>query len=250
MNEPEQEIEEGEPTEGPETDEEGEEGSEDGSELAEAQEGSQSRTEASEGKPSAAEIAQMGERKLAKLVEEGVLTPDEIENALERYGKEQEQILDKLDREAKRHRDRLAEILQEDVLALVPCELCRADLAGWVDRTVAIPDEVKVRTRIQIGDRQPENWQADRYSRQCDTCEGLGEVLTGSQVQGQTTLPCIACNGKGWVPVGDERRGNVVPVTFTPNAGTGEVQAPAAPANLPAIPPEIADAYVVIPKVR
>lgn len=132
-------------------------------------------------------------------------TPEQLEKAQKAADKQVQKRRDQLDGEAMRHRKRLAEILQEDILSLVPCELCRADLAGWVETLVAIPDEVKQRVRIQIGDREPENWQADRYSRRCDTCDGLGEVTTGGRVHGQLTLPCIDCQGRGWIAVGPER---------------------------------------------
>jgi hypothetical protein len=242
------ETDEQEPAGAPESDDDDGEGEESEEEPAGPQEPSQEPAVPEAGKPTPAELGAMSARQLEKVVADGLMTPEEVEKALERFDKGQSDTLDKLGREGRRHRDRLAEILREDVLALVPCELCRPDLAGWVDRTQPIPDEVKARVRVQIGDREPENWQPDQYSRRCDTCAGLGEVLTGSQVHGQTTLPCYDCSGKGWTAIGDERRGVVRPLAVPPASTSGSLPEPSAPSTLPAIPPEISAAYVVIPK--
>jgi hypothetical protein len=109
------------------------------------------------------------------------------------------------------------------VLTLVPCELCRADLAGWVETQVPLPDEVKQRVRIQIGDREPENWQKDTHSDRCEVCDGLGEVQTGSRVHGQEVMPCVECGGKGWVATDEKRAGFHAPA-FTPPPPTGTAE--------------------------
>lgn len=117
---------------------------------------------------------------------------------------QQAKILDKLDREAERHVKRLQEVLQEDALMLLPCELCNPRTSGWVDLK-AITDEVKQRVRIMIGDREPRKVKEDKYSRRCETCDGETVVDSGSKETSQKELPCIDCGGKGWVPVGPER---------------------------------------------
>lgn len=124
--------------------------------------------------------------------------------------KEVEETYRKLDNETARHVKRVAELVGDDAFAfLVPCELCDPSMPGF--RWPRPPaDEVKAAVRMAIGDREPENWQADQYSRRCEACDGLGEVLTGSRVHGKGTLPCLACGGNGWTPIGNERGGNVV----------------------------------------
>jgi len=140
---------------------------------------------------------------------------------------EQSKVLDKLDREADRHTKRLQEILLEDALMLLPCELCNPRHAGWVDLK-QITDETKQRVRVMIGDREPVKREHDRYSRRCEACDGEGSVDTGSKVTGQTELPCIDCGGKGWINVGPERLGarQVAPLA---TAGTNGPTAPAPP---------------------
>lgn len=160
---------------------------------------------------------------------EAALTDEQIAKLEVKAEKEAAKVREKLDAEAERHRTRLAEILREDVLSLVPCELCRADLAGWVETATPLPDEVKQRVRIQIGDREPENWQKDTHSERCGVCDGLGEVQTGSRVHGQEVMPCVECQGKGWVATDDKRLGfrppalPSPPAVGTPDEGNGTV---------------------------
>jgi hypothetical protein len=155
---------------------------------------------------------------------------------------EQAKILDKLDREADRHTKRLQEILLEDALMLLPCELCNPRHAGWVDLK-QISDEVKQRVRVMIGDREPVKREHDRYSRRCEACNGEGEVETGSKVSGQSNLPCIDCGSKGWVPVGPERAPGRPAVQVAPAAANGQTTPEPAPVGAPALSPEEQAAY-------
>jgi hypothetical protein len=41
----------------------------------------------------------------------------------------------------------------------------------------------------------------DQHRGQCDECQGRGMVATGSRVDGQHVLPCMKCNGNGWVTI-------------------------------------------------
>jgi hypothetical protein len=190
---------------------------------------------------------------------QGELTEEQIEKLQAQAEKDAQKVRDRLDGEAERHRKRLAEILQEDVLSLVPCELCRADLAGWVETATPLPDEVKQRVRIQIGDREPENWQDDPHSARCSACDGLGEVQTGSRVRGQEVMPCVDCGGKGWQPTDDTRSGFRPTPHVSPlppqeaDAGNG------GPVNHPALTPEDQEAIkrlkaksivVIVPEAR
>lgn len=145
---------------------------------------------------------------------------------------EQNKVLDKLDREADRHTKRLTEILEEEALMLLPCELCNPRHAGWVNLS-QVTEETRQRVRIQIGDREPVQRKEDRYARRCESCDGEGEVETGSKVQGQTVLPCVECQGKGWVdPTGERSTGPkvtplaVVPPGVTPETGLTGPTAP------------------------
>jgi len=170
-------------------------------------------------------VAAMSEKEVADGIESGRISVELLDKAIAKREKDEARAAARLDAERQRHQNRLAEILQEDILKLVPCELCRADLAGWIDSSVPIPEEIKQRVRIQIGDREPENWQEDPHSARCPACDGLGEVQTGSRVHGQEVMPCVDCSGKGWQPTDDTRAG------FRPVVPTTPVSSPSAEAG-------------------
>lgn len=170
---------------------------------------------------------------------------------------EQAKILDKLDREAERHRNRLTEILKEEALSLLPCELCNPRHAGWVDLSQITP-ELRQRVRIMIGDREPVERRHDPYSARCEACNGEGEVETGSKVQGQTALPCLDCTGKGWIATGPERVTGLRVQPPAPAPQNGPI--PVAPITVPTAPLSDEEQYhvnmlkergfAVIPPVR
>lgn len=150
---------------------------------------------------------------------------------------EQAKVLDKLDREAERHRKRLTEVLLEDALSLIPCELCNPRTAGWVDMA-AITPELRQRVRIMIGDREPRELREDPYSKRCDVCGGETVVLSGSKDSAQRELPCIDCGGKGWVAVGPERITGLRVVPPPPPAPNGPAPVLPTLATAPELPAE------------
>jgi hypothetical protein len=42
------------------------------------------------------------------------------------------------------------------------------------------------------------DWPQDPHSQRCDSCKGLGRVVTGSFVEGNSTRTCTDCNGAGY----------------------------------------------------
>jgi DnaJ-class molecular chaperone len=42
------------------------------------------------------------------------------------------------------------------------------------------------------------DWPQDPHSQRCDSCKGLGRVVTGSFVEGNATRLCTDCNGAGY----------------------------------------------------
>lgn len=168
-----------------------------GEEIPEAEQDDEGEQEPADS-PGEAEEEEQGGAEPGEQTEAQALAFDQLSEG------EQSKLLDKLDREAERHTKRLTEILREEALGLLPCELCNPRTAGWVD-LAAITPELRQRVRIMIGDREPRELKADPYSRRCDVCDGETVVLTGSKDTGQRELPCIDCGGKGWVAVGPER---------------------------------------------
>lgn len=112
--------------------------------------------------------------------------------------KDQEKAIQKLSAEALRHRNRLAEIMGEDVGLLIPCELCAPNLAGW--RFEGSPTEDTIQAvRQVIGLPDLTNYAPSHWETTCDNCRGLGKVRTGSTVGRHEILDCEACKGKGYI---------------------------------------------------
>jgi hypothetical protein len=111
--------------------------------------------------------------------------------------RELEQAFDKLDREAKRHRGRLDEILAEAALTLVPCPLCQENLAGWYWPEQLNPEHAQAVIDALAG-FQPDDYATAAYVQACVACNGLGQIITGSRVPDRRLVPCRACNGFGY----------------------------------------------------
>lgn len=202
--------------------------------------------------------AHIAQENLKRAIKEGA--PEEVlvnlkhiadvatDKAAEYLQKRAEKTLERLANEGERHRNRLAEILEEDALDLVPCMLCRTDLAGFIDRTQPIAEDVKAAVRIQIGDRAPRELLDDPFSELCPTCRGAKEVKPAGATGDELVLVCVTCGGKGWRPVGTERGGVAGAPPVVPAAPDGAAEPHSAASPLPDIPPEIAERYVLVPR--
>lgn len=150
---------------------------------------------------------------------------------------------------------RLGRILGDDAIDLDPCPWCSYfNTPGHVFRGV-LPNDLRTHIAHLIGERAPEDFEKDSYSRACDKCRGLGETLTGSKVPGRERLPCYDCGGNGWIAVGNERASTVLSRANGPAAAV----APLSPADVamqpaPTVEPAEAAAlraqgYIVVPPV-
>lgn len=115
--------------------------------------------------------------------------------------RELEQAAGKLERERDRHAARVGEIMGEDANELVPCELCLPMIPGF-RFPVEPDDDTKAAVLEAIGMGGTAELASADDARLCDTCNGLGVVLTGSHVPAHVTKPCRACRGAGYVEVG------------------------------------------------
>jgi hypothetical protein len=111
--------------------------------------------------------------------------------------KQLEARLKRLDKASQTWRERVGTIMEDDAAMLMPCPLCEQIIPGFVMPTPATPERFPA-VRTFMGDAEPQEWQQDPNTRTCQTCDGMGEVKTGSKVQSQTTLVCTDCGGKGW----------------------------------------------------
>lgn len=163
--------------------------------------------------------------------------------------KELNRALDKLDREAKRHHERVAAIMGSDIEMLLDCPLCDALTPGKVMPSPQTPERFPA-VREFMGDAQPEAWNEAQDAHRCEVCNGLGMVATGSRVSGQERLTCTECTGRGWVGSRADRAVLPVPTPAAIVEGNGQ-SVPTPPSS---DPPEVAalkrQGYVVIEPVR
>jgi hypothetical protein len=115
-----------------------------------------------------------------------------------RDDREIEKAYKAVQKENTRHNNRVSEIMGEDAQALVPCELCSHFVAGFRLAQVP-PPEIVGRVRAAIGLPERENLRESPYHLRCETCGGLGELLTHSFVTNQETVTCPDCQAKGFV---------------------------------------------------
>lgn len=111
----------------------------------------------------------------------------------------------KLDRATDSYSKKVVEILGADLAGFETCPLCEPFYPG-IRLPIPLTADTTAALRIILGMPARENFQQDRFSTNCTDCRGLGKVLTGSSVEQYATATCLTCKGKGWVPVGDERR--------------------------------------------
>lgn len=111
----------------------------------------------------------------------------------------------KLDRATKAYSGKVVEALGADLGGFLSCELCEPFYPG-LRLPVPLTAEQIATLRNVIGLPSLETMVQDKFSRQCPDCEGKGKVLTGSAIAKYASITCLSCKGKGWVPIGDERR--------------------------------------------
>ncbi len=134
--------------------------------------------------------------------EDSARQPDEVTSP--QTEKEMERLVARLLAEAARHKSRIREIMGGDADALIACELCLAEIPGylWQDE---YDDEKRALVLAAIGMGALGELVADEEAQACDRCHALGVTLTGSRVDGQTTRPCSKCAAKGWTSPDDRR---------------------------------------------
>jgi hypothetical protein len=125
--------------------------------------------------------------------------PEETPPSGQPQGKSEKDIekgLQALEREAQRHAKRVGEIMEEDAQHLLRCELCDPLIPGF--RWPLLTEDQRAAVMLAIGFEPEPELLPDTHSAVCPDCDGWGKVATGSHVQGQKALDCLACNGQGW----------------------------------------------------
>jgi hypothetical protein len=100
---------------------------------------------------------------------------------------------------------KVATILGDDWLGLIPCPLCADHYPGLLSPAPPTPETVAA-VRPLIGLPDFSNYRQDGHARVCDACDGLGKTLTGSRVPAFATITCNECSGTGFRSALDAHR--------------------------------------------
>lgn len=122
--------------------------------------------------------------------------PDD-DPSIEAQKRELDKMNTSLEREGTRHRNRVSEIIGESANELLPCPLC----SDWIDGIippVQPPDEVVEKVKATLGLAPEVNYKQAPFAHRCETCDGLGGVVSGSLVSGNEIIICQPCNGSGY----------------------------------------------------
>jgi hypothetical protein len=90
-------------------------------------------------------------------------------------------------------------------------------------------DEQVYMMRAILGLPDISTYAKDVYSKQCEVCHGRRRVLSGAMDGPEVTLECLACKGRGWMPVGPERDAQRPPIAATFDAAPAAIDAEPAP---------------------
>lgn len=152
--------------------------------------------------------------------------------------KDIERMMGKLEKEATAHSNRISAILGEEANDLVRCAMCSPVTPGFYFPQY-LDDEVRAAVTEALGLGQDAALQADDEARMCERCQGLGETLTGSKVQGSTTRPCGACKAKGWTSQADRAEWESLQGTrqVVTDIGNAPLAPPPPATDLPAFDP-------------
>ncbi len=135
----------------------------------------------------------------------------------------------KLEKENVRHATRVSDIMADDAPNLIPCPVCMDGIAGWVflPEVAQLPPEAITRIRQLIGLPDLTTYDQAKFATQCPDCHGMGEVKTGSLVNGYEVTTCETCQKQGWVRTQAYRQNgsadtNVPPIVTGPTVAGPE----------------------------
>lgn len=161
--------------------------------------------------------------------------------------KEIEARFAKLDRENERHAARVGDILAEDAQDLLQCPLCSPFIAGFL-LNAPIADEPKAATLSFLGILDASELPQADYLEKCETCEGRGEIRTGSTRPGYDVANCKRCEGTGYRAVGTAvvTNGHMAPDYIAPH----DDFAPPPPDDDPRVVALKEAGYTVVPPMQ
>jgi hypothetical protein len=114
--------------------------------------------------------------------------------------RELEKRMQAVERRAKSYVDFVAAFAAETEQPLVRCAVCLDQVPGyhWHPDVIA-PNEVQVAAcRVLAGLTIEPSFPQDPQSWACETCDGWGQVKTGSKREARRVVECADCNGQGF----------------------------------------------------
>jgi hypothetical protein len=143
-----------------------------------------------------------------------------------------ERAAKKLEGAVKRYRAQVAEFMEVSDQPLIESKLDLDFCPGYIFHPQAVPltEEQEAFARVILGEPIEPSFPQDPHRSECPTCEGWGQVKTGSKVAQQNVVRCDRCNGHGFL-----RDGQAPAEVSVPNNG------PVEPANVVLTPEEQSD---------
>ena len=137
--------------------------------------------------------------------------------------REAEALGKKLDAERKRHGKRVMELLGNDLGGHIPCPTCMDGIDGFIVSPEFAPLDPEQRNRMMqiLGLDDWEHMPTADWAVQCETCQGVGKVKTGSHVPGRETTGCDDCGEAGW-----RNTRKLSPVVAIAQEGNGQITGP------------------------
>ena len=122
--------------------------------------------------------------------------------------KELEKMFRKVDAANLAYLKRLEGIMESEIGVLEPCPRCSDPFLGLIFPPMMKPVTAEVRDAVlaSVGEQPAQATLQTKYARRCEDCDDNGVVLTGSRTNRDKAIKCPECNGRGWIPVGDELR--------------------------------------------
>ncbi len=121
--------------------------------------------------------------------------------------KELEAAMKKIEKLREHVANRLGVIMGEDSQALEPCPVCGDGYPGFVFPASAAPpsEETVAAVKQYIGIPTEGEFRPHANFTKCDECDGMSEVLTGSNRPGYWTAQCPGCSGLGYKETATQR---------------------------------------------
>src|SRR5207248_1800640 len=103
-----------------------------------------------------------------------------------------EKVLKKVDQSATTYRNRVGDLLGEAIHGFTLCPLCADGVMGFIPPLEDAEPSSELQARLLDVLRQPSapDFQPAPNARRCGTCDGWGQVLSGSRVAGKERIVC------------------------------------------------------------